>query len=191
VASVLLRQGRFAEALVECDGGLALLTGMSRTAAADVALPNLVGLRALLFGLLGRDAESDAELARLAKEFPAFPFAPGWQLRTRLFRAVRHGDLAAARALARGRGDVGVGAHAELVAEILLADEATDRDACLALVREDLARAPETERWLRAALPGFLDRALRVRVASAPASLGDEAGDDEDEQGTTSSRAAP
>jgi hypothetical protein len=68
--------------------------------------------------------------------------------------------LATARELARARGDVSVGAYGELIAELVLAIDAEDREERIAAVREDLAALPEADRWIRAVAPGLLERAL-------------------------------
>lgn len=150
LAHIRERNADFAGALAECDQALALLTGTARMGAADVLHPQLIASRAFLFGALGRDGDSDAELARLAREFPAFPYAAGMVLRTRLVRAIRNRDHALATELARARGDVSLGAYGELAAEIVLARDADDRDERLAAIREDLAALPAADSWLRA-----------------------------------------
>jgi len=163
LAGIFERRGDVPAALAECERGIAQLGGIARASASDVLLPQLVATRAHLFGALGREAESEGELARLARDFPAFPYAAGWVLRTRLLRAVRRGDLVEARALAKARGDVAVGAYVELVADMALVEESEDRDERMAAIREDLALMPELERWLRAVLPGYLEHALPRR----------------------------
>lgn len=161
LAGVLERRSDLAGALAECEHGLGLLTGLMKMGTSDVLLPQLIATRAYLFGALGRDADSEGELARLAREYPAFPYAPGMVLRTRLIRAARGGDLDAARELARARGDVSVGAYPELIADLVLAIDAEDREERMAAVREDLAALPDADRWIRAVAPRLLDvRAL-------------------------------
>lgn len=165
LAGVLERRADVAGALAECERAIGLLTGVVGMGASDVLLPQLVATRAYLFGALGREDESDAELARLSKEFPAFPYAAGFVLRTRLLRAVRRGDLTTARELARARGDVSIGASGEIIAELVLSTDAEDRDERVASIREDLAMMPALEQWVRAVLPGFLEYALPRRAA--------------------------
>jgi hypothetical protein len=160
LAGVLERRSELTGALAECERGIGLLTGLMKMGTSDVLLPQLIATRAYLFGALGRDGESEGELARLARDYPAFPYAPGMVLRTRLIRAARGGDLATARELARARGDVSVGAYGELIAELVLAIDAEDREERIAAVREDLAALPEADRWIRAVAPGLLERAL-------------------------------
>jgi hypothetical protein len=149
LANLRERESDFAGALTDVDHGLSLMTGTVRMGSADVLHPQLVATRAFLFGALGRDGDSDAELARLAREFPAFPYAAGTVLRTRLMRAIRSGDTERARELARARGDVSLGGFGELAADIVLARDAEDRDERLAAIREDLAALPAAERWLK------------------------------------------
>jgi len=149
LANVRERNADFVGALQECDQALSLMTGTAAMGAADVLHPQLIATRAFLFGALGRDGDSDAELARLAAQFPAFPYAAGMVLRTRLVRAMRSGDHALAKELASARGDVSLGAYGELAAELVLARDAEDRDERLAALREDLAALPAADRWLQ------------------------------------------
>ncbi len=149
LANVRERNADFAGALSECDQALGLMTGTARMGAADVLHPQLIATRAFLFGAVGRDADSDAELARLSREFPAFPYAAGMVLRTRLVRAIRNGDHALAAELARARGDVSLGAYGELAAEVVLARDAEDREERVASIREELAALPAAALWLR------------------------------------------
>ncbi len=161
LAGVQERRSDFSGALAECEHGIGLLTGLVKMGTSDVLLPQLIATRAYLFGALGRDEDSEGELSRLAREYPAFPYAPGMVLRTRLIRAARGGDLAAARELARARGDVSVGAYPELIADLVLAIDAEDREERMAAVRDDLAALPDADRWIRAVAPRLLDvRAL-------------------------------
>jgi hypothetical protein len=151
LANAREREADFAGALGEIDQGLALMTGTARMGAADVLHPQMIATRAYLFAALGREADSEAELARLASEFPAFPYAAGMVLRTRLIRAIRSGDVGFSRELARARGDVSLGGFGELAAEVVLARDAeVDREERLAAIREDLSALPAAERWLRA-----------------------------------------
>lgn len=160
LSSVLERRADFAGALAECDRGIGQLTGLMKMGTSDVLLPQMIASRAYLFGTLGRDADSDGELARLARDYPAFPYAAGMVLRTRLVRAAKNGDLPLARELAMARGDVSVGAYAELVAELVLAVDAEDREERVASVREDLAALPDADRWLRSIAPALMTPTL-------------------------------
>ena len=161
LSQVLERRADLVGALAECDRGLGFASG---TVADGVLLGHLVATRARLYGALGRESESDAELTRLTEKYPAFPYAAGAVLGTRLLRAIRRGDREEATQLARARGEVLVGASIELLAELTLAEAGEDRDARIDAVRQDLAQMPDVERWIRAAAPGFLERTLPRRT---------------------------
>jgi hypothetical protein len=151
VAGVLERRGDFAGALVEINRGLGLLAGFMRMSTSDVLYPQMLGTRAYLFGALGHDSESDADLARLAREFPAFPYAAGLVARTLLLRAMRSGDLETAQKIARARSDVSLGAYGEILADLALAIGAEDERERMAAVREDMSALPHFDQWRTAA----------------------------------------
>lgn len=164
LTGVFERRADLPGALAECERAMGQLTGLARLGTSDVLLPQLIATRAYLFGALGRDHESEGELGRLARDYPAFPYAAGMVLRTRLVRAARSGDLATARELARARGDVSVGAYGELIADLVLAIDAEDREERMAAVREDLAALPDADRWIRAVAPALLGATASLRA---------------------------
>lgn len=97
-------------------------------------------------------------MVRLSRVHPTFAGGPRAVLSTRLVRAMRSGDLALARELARVRSDVGIGAHGEVLAELALADAADDRDDRISALRDELSAMPSLDRWARTVAPSLLGR---------------------------------
>ncbi|MGZ3477779.1 MAG: hypothetical protein ACXWUG_31365, partial [Polyangiales bacterium] len=164
-ACVAERRADFAEALRRCDAGVARITSnrLAKAATADVVGPQLVSLRAFVLAALGRAEASEAELARLDREYPTYAYAPSARARTQLILAARGGDLDVAEAIAAQREDLVLGASGDRIADLVVAARAPDRAERLEILREELAADPARDTWLRAAVPNLIESVLRLK----------------------------
>lgn len=175
-AEALERAGDFDAALRRCELGVGrvLSRPQVQAAASDLLLPTLMATRARMLALLDRGDEALAELERLAKDHPAYPFAAAAGLSVRLILAVREGDEEAARRLALARtADLSLSRRVEHLADMVLArDGVWEADGDLARILAELDADATLRGWITRVAPG-LEEALRGPVTGVRVEGGD------------------
>jgi hypothetical protein len=151
-----------------------------RAMQSDFALPETVATRALALAIIGRVPESDAERARLAADYPSYPYAARAHFRVGLVVAIRAGDLEAAARIARTRTpDLPLFLRDDVLADVVLAvvegADPEERERIAAELRDDA----QVRTWVDAVAPGLCDRMLGVVRVAPPV---DEETDHEEEQ---------
>jgi hypothetical protein len=185
VAQIAERNADFARCIAACDDGLSRLSRLPavRAMQADIALPEIVSTRAFALAVLGRQEESAAERARLAVDYPSYPFAGRAHLRVALAAALREGDLETAAKVARTRSaDLPLALRDDLLVDVVLAvaDGASPEE--LERILNELRDDAKVRAWIDAVAPGLRDR-IRGRARVAEPSRDDAVIDhgDEDE----------
>jgi hypothetical protein len=163
LVEIAIRDARFAGAVMHCDRAISRFPKHSET-----ELPDLVSWRAYALAALGKPEEACADLQELETKYPTYS-----QCDTRIMLAVRRGDLAAARALARQRTPSRLfGRRAEALADVLIATGGASPTAAgeIALLNIDVREDPRLRAWLRAVWPEceveLNSMALRRRVSA-------------------------
>jgi hypothetical protein len=171
LARTSVRQARWDDAIAQCDEGIARATRRAPTRAyvSDLILPELVELRAVALAALDRRAESDAELAMLARDFPTYAFAARAVLRAKLVGAARAGDMAGAAQIARGRTlDLPLPLREDVLGDVALALASGAAREELGRLDGELREDGELRAWLDAIDPELRGR-LRARAGGAEA----------------------
>jgi hypothetical protein len=161
LAQVAERRADFSACIDACERGQARLTGagLQRLFSTDITLPELVAMRSLSLASLGRRAESDVERARLAKEFPSFPFASRAHLRIALANALHADDLEAAAKVAHSRSlDMPLPLRDDLLVDVVLAVVEGASAEEIERIGGELGDDETTRRWIDAVAPGLCDK---------------------------------
>ncbi|MBX3232893.1 MAG: hypothetical protein KIT84_42275 [Labilithrix sp.] len=168
LAALANKEGRFAEAVIEADLGIALCNKNPTTRAltSDHCAPALLGERALALAAMDRHAEAETELANLTNGFPTYALMSRALFRVRLVAAVRRRDLeAAARIALSRRPEMPLDLKIDLLADVALA---ASGDPMSADEREriaiELRAMPEVSAWVER-VAGDLSR-IRVPPAT-------------------------
>lgn len=170
------RKGQFERALSHVNDGIGRATKHKahRGLYADILLPDLHAQRAVALLGVGREGEAFAELALLAREFPAYPFAARAQLRVQLLAASRRGDTEAATLLAKERTpDLPLPARDEFLADLLLVRAGgggagdTWRVSEVERLRGELHGDGDLRAWLAVVGPGLEGVLVGADTASA------------------------
>ncbi len=152
LAQFASRRAAWREVIDHCDRGIGrILTNRTAAiAAADLISPMLGAERAFALAASGMVEEATAELAALAKAYPAFPLKTATMIRVQMVQALKRGDIAEARHLAHQRSaDLPLSYRDELLADVLLATSGEHVDAReLARLQSDLSADEELRRWL-------------------------------------------
>jgi hypothetical protein len=145
------QRGDFAAMLALCDEGLVHMErGPARLDVADGITPSLLAQRAFALAALGREDESEAELANLLRDHGGYPFRAHALFCARLMAAVARQDLAAAAAIAGARtSELLLNGRRELLADVVLAAAGGAAPG----TREALAGWPEGARWVTQVAP--------------------------------------
>ena len=151
------RAADFAGALQAATMGLSRLRDPRDRVAADIVYPDLVSLRAFMLAALGRDAESNAELASLG---PAYPHYSRAVFRAGLIAILRRGDLRGALLwIEQGEADLPLSVREESLVDLVRAAVQPEAAGAgeIQRLKDELASMPEVKTWIRTAAPQLLD----------------------------------
>jgi hypothetical protein len=145
------QRGDFATMLALCDEGLVHVErGLAHPEVVVDIAPVLLAERAFALAALGREDESEAELANLVRDHSEYLYRDPALFSARLMAAVARQDLARAAAIARARTpDLLLDGRCELLADVVLAAEGGAAPG----TREALAGWPEGARWVTQVAP--------------------------------------
>lgn len=163
-----------AAALALCDEALGMLEQQPNLKAtlSDIHRPSLMALRARALAATGDVESALAELALLAHEHPAFPYATSSALAVHAMVALRQGDRPLARALAASRTpDLRLPPHVATLLD-LLAGEAGhfEAEGELGRIEAELSAQPGVRAWIEGLGPG-----LAPGSTTAPVRIADDA----------------
>ncbi len=166
------RRDDLPEALALIDRAIGHLSknALARAQSSDIVFPSFVALRARVLAAMDRTDEALAELDVIARDHPTFPLVTSAALSVRMMVALRLGDRALARELARTRGpDARLARHVDVLCDLLVGDggwyEADgERDRLAA----ELSADPGLRAWIERLAPGLttpLTTMTGVRIA--------------------------
>jgi hypothetical protein len=155
----------FEQAVDHCERGLAK-TARYNAAGMELIVPHLYAERGRAFAALNRQAEATAQLAQLSGEYPRFFGLSRSMLSVRLMQAVRGGDIAVARSLARRRTpDLPLDLRDETLADAVVAiDERLPEDA--ARLDRELKEDRDLSAWMDRVAPGVVEELRRCAAVS-------------------------
>jgi hypothetical protein len=171
LAQLAERRVAWSQVVVHCDSGIGRLsrTPALKAANSDVLFPELVATRAYALAASDRQDEANAELAVLAKEFPAYVVMARAHFRVGLMSAVRRGDLEAASRVATSRTpDLPLSIRDDMLADVVLAATTAVPQHERERIDAELQDDAELRAWVDAVAPGIRER--------RPTRIGDEAG---------------
>ncbi len=156
------RRAAFAEVLDACDRAVAALSRNPsvRAIASATLLPEILAERAFALAALDCDAEAAAEMALVGETYPGHPFHARAELRVRLLRRVRRGDLEGAAALvAQGTDDIPLNLRDEALADMVRATVHPESVGAgeIERLKQELRIDRGLRPWLAAAAPAALE----------------------------------
>ncbi len=158
IAQIEEREAKLAEALAACDTALGLLgSGIARAGAYDLLLPAIHAERAFVLAALGRQDESNAEMSRIATEFPSYALKGNADLRVKLAQLAHAGDRAEAARVGRERSPyMQLGRRESALLDVVEAlDERGSAEERMR-TRHQVDRDRRLGAWLRAVAPSLL-----------------------------------
>jgi hypothetical protein len=161
LARMAERKSDLETALRRCDEGIEVATKneATRSLLSSILLPDLVAERAFLLAAVGRPDKALAEMAALAKQFPAFPFMARAELRVGLVLRVRRNDLAEAARFARmATEDLPLSLRDETLVDLVRAAAHPESAGAgeIERLRRELRTDAELAQWLRTVAPSVL-----------------------------------
>jgi hypothetical protein len=178
LARMAERRSDLETALRRCDEGIEAATHneATRSLLSSILLPDLVAERAFLLAATGHPDKALAEMAAVAKQFPAFPFMARAELRVGLVLRVRRNDLADAARFARmATEDLPLSLRDETLVDLVRAVAHPESAGAgeVERLRRELRTDAELAQWLRTVAPSVV-HAFETKPAQLPEIAHDE-----------------